>query len=318
MMTENSTISISFIIPVLNGGKYIGRCLDRVLAEKSPADEIIVVDNGSTDDTITVIRSYDGVRLLQYTELTIAASRNRGASASKKNTIAFIDADCVVGGYWRRNVVAVLRDDSIAATGSRCAVPETGTWLENAWYSQKLKTSQPVNYINSGNLIVRRQAFNVVGGFNESLVSDEDCDLGLRLNSADLLVLEAPQIRTVHLGNPKTLTAFFKQQLWRATSSLASQTWRRVDKPTLMAGMFLVSLILAAVAIPLSLIGGIGYLWLSALLPVVLLVTSLYRVVQYRRPRYLLELHVLFFVFFLARSVVLVRTMLSTSRSRAT
>ncbi|HOM77360.1 MAG TPA: glycosyltransferase [Anaerohalosphaeraceae bacterium] len=88
------TIQISAVIPAYNAQKYIARAIESILRQSRPADEIIVVDDGSTDDTAAVVRSYgDKVRLISQSNGGASAARNAGIRAAKGNWIAFLDAD---------------------------------------------------------------------------------------------------------------------------------------------------------------------------------------------------------------------------------
>jgi len=75
----NKIVFVTFIIPVLNGEKYIRHCLDSILTESSDQDEIIVVDNGSTDTTASIVMDYGNIKLRIFPDVTVSALRNRGA-----------------------------------------------------------------------------------------------------------------------------------------------------------------------------------------------------------------------------------------------
>lgn len=310
MPNKFQDISISFIIPVLNCEKYISQCLEHINREKHHKDEVIVVDNGSVDDTTAMVKEFGDVKILHFPQVTIAAVRNRGASASSAELLAFIDGDVLICNNWRRNVLSVMSDFEIAATGSLCDIPESALWIEKAWYSQRSSEIQRVNYINSGNLIVRRESFESISGFDETLITDEDCDLGLRLNRENMIVLSAPQIRAIHMGNPKTLGHFYGKQKWRATSSLKTQTWDRPDKPTIMTILFMIGLLLTICSPILVTLVGVSLWWLVPITPLVLLVTVLFRIVQYKNPRYFFQLCVLYAIFYSARAVIIIDALL--------
>ncbi|MBE0534885.1 MAG: glycosyltransferase family 2 protein [Phycisphaerae bacterium] len=85
---------ISVVIPAYNAGRYIGRALDSVLAQTRPADEIIVVDDGSTDNTAEVVAPYgEAVRFIQQENAGASVARNTGITAATCEWIAFLDAD---------------------------------------------------------------------------------------------------------------------------------------------------------------------------------------------------------------------------------
>src|SRR5690349_5705706 len=87
--------TISVVIITYNYGRFIAGALDSVLAQTRPADEIIVVDDGSTDDTAARVAAYAdrGVRYLYQPNAGMSAARNRGIRASRGDLIAFLDSD---------------------------------------------------------------------------------------------------------------------------------------------------------------------------------------------------------------------------------
>jgi glycosyltransferase involved in cell wall biosynthesis len=300
-------MSFSFIIPVLNGEKYIKDCLDHIMREKRPQDEIIMVDNGSTDSSVEIAKSYLGVQLQKHPGLTIAALRNRGAAAAKGEALAFIDVDCIVCKGWREAAEARLESNSVQATGAKYDIPENAVWIEKAWYSQRVEAQGPINYLNSGNLVIKADIFHAINGFNENLETDEDYDLGRRLKKAGYLMIEDPRVRTIHLGNPKTLRAFLNKETWHATSMLSSLKRKEIDKVTIMTALFI--LMSSAALIGLLFIRNIsvGLIFATAAILFVPVVTSMYRVVTYRCYRYLLHLVILYSVYYIVRSWVMIK-----------
>lgn len=88
------TLTVSVIIPAYNSGEYIGRALDSVFAQSCPADEIIVVDDGSTDDTGEVVGKFgDKVKYIRQENAGASAARNTGITQASSEWIAFLDAD---------------------------------------------------------------------------------------------------------------------------------------------------------------------------------------------------------------------------------
>jgi len=86
--------SISVVIPAYNCQAYIRRAIDSVLGQSRPADEIIVVDDGSTDGTAEAVRTYGAkVILIQQENAGVSAARNAGIRAASGDWIAFLDAD---------------------------------------------------------------------------------------------------------------------------------------------------------------------------------------------------------------------------------
>jgi glycosyltransferase involved in cell wall biosynthesis len=108
---------VSVVIPVYNGADTIEELLLSLLAQNYPGDryEIIVVDNGSRDNTCEIVGKYLVTLLKEWEKRGAAAARNKGIREAQGDIIAFIDADCVADRNWLRIVVADHQDSSIGA-----------------------------------------------------------------------------------------------------------------------------------------------------------------------------------------------------------
>jgi Glycosyltransferases, probably involved in cell wall biogenesis len=98
-MDEN--IFVSFIIPTYNSGNYIGRCLEAIKTIDHPQDrfEIVIVDNGSSDDTLEIARRFTDKIVINTTSL-VSKLRNLGAAQAIGDLLIFIDSDCVIHRNW--------------------------------------------------------------------------------------------------------------------------------------------------------------------------------------------------------------------------
>jgi glycosyltransferase involved in cell wall biosynthesis len=300
---------ISFIIPMKNAGKYISRCLEAILAEMESGDEIIVVDNGSTDDSVSIAGRIKDVTMLHCPEHTIGYLRNYGASRSQGDILAFIDADCIISPGWRAKVINNLKSEGIAGVGARYEIPEDAVWIEKAWFSQKITKASPARYINSGNLAIKKDVFSHVGGFDEKLITGEDAELGWRLNGKGFVLIEDPEVECIHLGNPKTLKDFYRKQKWHALGMMGTFKHSFWDKPLLMTIAFIVSMSAFFVMLPWLLKKGRCLSGMFVFCGWVPCITAGYRAYQYRNIRYFLHLVVLYFVYFIARSRALIEIM---------
>jgi glycosyltransferase involved in cell wall biosynthesis len=302
--------TVSFVVPLYNEAETIGRCLQTILAEAEADDEVIVVDNGSTDASLRIAGAFDRVRVVSLPGQSIAAVRNYGARLASGAILGFIDADCLLVPGWRRQVVAALGEGEYAAVGSKCAVPENAAWIERAWYSQRPGARKVVRYINSGNLAVRRTVFNGVRGFDESLITGEDAELGWRLTGRGYRLLEDPAAAAVHLGNPKTLLDFYRKERWRGLGMFGTFRISRLDKPLIMTFLFLLSLSVSSLA-------SLLFLWhgrfATALLLLLVsaawapLLTALFRGWQFGNIRKLPALAFLYLFYYAARSQALLQ-----------
>src|SRR5580704_10876157 len=112
---------VSVVIPAYNCGPYIAEALDSVLGQSLAPDEIVVVDDGSTDDTPERVAAYVGrVRYVRQANERVAAARNRGIAETSGELIAFLDSDDVWHPAKLERQVAILRErPEIGAIGTR-------------------------------------------------------------------------------------------------------------------------------------------------------------------------------------------------------
>jgi glycosyltransferase involved in cell wall biosynthesis len=182
--------TISVIIPAYNCARWLPESLDSVLAQTCPAAEVIVVDDGSTDDTPAVLARYaDRVRLVPGTHGGYAAARNLGLAAAQGDWVAFHDADDIALPdrlAWQLGWVEARREsDGVFANGTRL---DTGAALVPAELARR-EAAAPLSpadvfagfpvYFQAA--LVRRAAFAAVGPFDESLRIHADMDYGYRL-----------------------------------------------------------------------------------------------------------------------------------------
>lgn len=302
-------IQISFIVPLYNEEKTIASCLDSIIAELQENDEIIIVDNGSSDKSANIARAYKSVLLLERPGVTVAAVRNFGAKVAKGNVLAFIDADCILCRDWRMQLLKTLEVQSVAATGSKYCLPVSACWIEKVWYSQRNNSAGKAKYINSGNLAIRKDIFFRVGGFDEALVTGEDSELCWRLSHMGNIVFENPEIKAIHLGNPKNLWRFYKQQRWHSLGMFGTFKISCFDKPVMMTIAFVFCLLCSL----LITFNNTEVFYLNSQVLALILIlsipvmTTMYRCCQYRNFLYFPQLVLLYMVYFVARVDALLR-----------
>jgi glycosyltransferase involved in cell wall biosynthesis len=180
---------ISIIIPAFNSAKYISDALDSVFNQKYPSYEVIVVDDGSTDNTGVLLQSYeDRILYLYQPNAGPSAARNHGLRHARGEYICFLDGDDFFLPDKLSGQAAVLESDlSIGAVHSGWKLVDVDglpTIDVSPWVSLPvldLDTWLQWNPINLGAIVFRKAWIDKAGGFKEDLRQAEDFDIILRL-----------------------------------------------------------------------------------------------------------------------------------------
>jgi hypothetical protein len=116
----------------------------------------------------------------------------------------------------------VLQDPSVGAAGASYVPPPDGTWVQRLYGVLRGKTvgRHDTRWLASGNLVVRRTVFQQIGGFDRTLEACEDVDLCQRLRKRGWRLVADERMTSVHLGDPKSLTAVFKGERWRGRDNI--------------------------------------------------------------------------------------------------
>src|SRR4051812_4168784 len=115
-----TSFSVSIVIPAWNQWEFTRACLDTLLPTIGVRDEIIIVDNGSTDATGKGLKSYPRISTITNEENRgFAAACNQGAAAAKNDIVVFLNNDTLLPSRWLDGLVAPFADPTVAATGPR-------------------------------------------------------------------------------------------------------------------------------------------------------------------------------------------------------
>lgn len=179
------------VIPTKNRGGLIARAIESALHQTLPVDEVVVVDDGSTDDTLAIVgdlsRADRRVRLIQLERSGGAAkARNIGVAETKADWICFLDSD----DAWSLDKHAAQRE----AISSRPDAVASFTGLRYAYSEHSFDVPAPSEVsalaLRGGNVVgstssamIRRATFDAVGGFDQDLPSCQDWDLWMKLRA---------------------------------------------------------------------------------------------------------------------------------------
>ena len=184
---------ISIIIPTLNRIKYLPRALDSALNQTYKASEIIVVDNGSSDGTLELLKEkYPLIRLLEEKKIGVSAARNKGIISSKSDWVAFLDSD----DAWDKKKLEVQKNALLSNSTNYKLVHTEEVWFKNNVRTNQMKKHQkfggyifekclPLCCISPSSVLIEKNIFNQVGFFDEDLPVCEDYDLWLKICSKE-------------------------------------------------------------------------------------------------------------------------------------
>lgn len=204
--------TFSVIIPTYNRKDYLRACLESVAQQRLQPNEVIVVDDGSTDGTQQMLEMMENVTLIQKANAGPGAARNRGAGAASGDYLAFLDSDDI-WFPWSLQVMAELiavhenpsllfaRFEDFSGTTPSGIVesPAVGEAFSDYFASAKRGL-----FAGAGMMVIKRDIFDRAGGFDEARMNAEDHDLAMRLGTAPGFVqVIAPTIigHRIHDGN---------------------------------------------------------------------------------------------------------------------
>jgi cellulose synthase/poly-beta-1,6-N-acetylglucosamine synthase-like glycosyltransferase len=218
-------VSISVIVPAYNVDTTIGACLDALRHQTAPREEyeIIVVDDGSTDQTRRIAESR-GVKILTQPNRGAAAARNLGAQNACGDLLLFIDADSVPDARWIEAMVAPFADASIAGASGEKKTRQTNlvarfTQFEYEFKYDRMVAHGSIDFIDSSTAGYRRDVFLSSGGFDTTLMEAEDTELSYRLAERGhkmVLVRDAIVYHTHPESLPEFLRRKYRYAIWRA------------------------------------------------------------------------------------------------------
>jgi len=185
--------SISVVIPNYNNGRFVGQAIDSVLSQTLPPHEVIVVDDGSSDDSASILATYgDRIRVICQQNQGVAVARNNGAALATGDLLAFLDSDDVwLPAKLERQAVRLAREPALGfLTCGYEEIDPSGTVLSSqcegldGWVASDILLFKPISAPGS-TLLIPRKIFESVGGFDPDrrLAPSEDFDLCYRVAS---------------------------------------------------------------------------------------------------------------------------------------
>ena len=209
---------VSVIVCSYNGGRTLAACLDSLSKLNYPDYEVILVDDGSTDDTAYIAAQFPQVRYIHQSNHGLSHARNTGAATARGEVLAYTDSDCMADVDWLYYLIGTLVSGDYAGVGGPNVTPPAQNWVQACVAaapggpSHVLLTDTVAEHIPGCNMAFYRWAFESVGGFDaEYHKAGDDVDFCWRIQQAAWVIAFSPPAIVWHYRR-FTLRAFLKQQ----------------------------------------------------------------------------------------------------------
>ena len=234
-------VGVTIVTPMFNSSGYIGQVISSI--KRQGCDDIsiefILIDNGSEDDSVEIAEKL-GVKVISMPKATIAQMRNYGASISSAHILMFVDSDCVLPSGWVQRAVKLLSEvENAGAIGGGYGLGDNPTWVEKEWVARRSNRGGDVSFLSAGALVLYRDLFLQIGGFDERLVTGEDWDLSQKIISSGHRVVLVPELEVKHLGNVRTLRDMFRKERWYGLGMIDNLKHSLMSKPLIATVVFI-------------------------------------------------------------------------------
>lgn len=207
------------IIPTYNGGKRIAACLQALCADAAGADvEVLVVDDGSTDDTVAVAGSFPQVRVLSQPNAGPAAARNHGALQATGGILLFTDDDCVPLRGWLAAMLAPFEDPRVVGAKGVYQTQQrqfTARFVQIEYEDKyRIMAAVPaIDFVDTYSAAFRRERFLEMGGYDRSfpVACAEDIELSYRMSARGWHMTFVPDAVVCH-SHPDSLAKYLRKK----------------------------------------------------------------------------------------------------------
>ena len=210
---NNEKIDISVVIPTYNRSKFLNRSIKSVLNQTLQPEEIIVVDNGSTDDTCDMIsKNFSNICYIYHDKKGVSAARNEGIKISKSNWVSFLDSD----DEWMKDKL-LLQKEYILKNPNVKFLHTNEIWFKNGKHLNQKKIHKKYGgyifenclklcCISPSSTLIKKKLFDKIGYFDENFEVCEDYELWLRASSKIKIHFLEDKLTIKHGGHDEQLS----------------------------------------------------------------------------------------------------------------
>ncbi len=249
---------VSVVVASYNGGRTLPACLNSLTHVNYPNYEIILVDDGSTDDTARIAAQFPTVRTIHQKNMGLSAARNAGVAVATGDIIAFTDSDCRADEDWLYYLVSDLLKTDACAIGGHNFPPPEDNWIAGAVAvapggpAHVMLDDRNAEHIPGCNMAFWKWALDEIAGFDPIYhAAGDDVDVCWRLLQRDYRIAFSHSGFVWHYRR-NTITAYLRQQRGYGVAeallrhkhpeyfnSLGGLRWRgRIYNPSRTAGFF--------------------------------------------------------------------------------
>jgi len=256
------SLKITLISTVRDAGReHIAEFLASVRAQTRAPDEVIIVDGGSTDGTLTVLREAgDLITLIESPDANIPMGRRIAIQAATHDVIAVSDADCVLTPGWLELLAGAMESGADVAMGAYAPIGRTSfeVWSAATHVPLPSELDEATFMPSSRSVAFRRETYEAAGGYPDWLDVGEDMYLDIRLRQQGAVMKLVPDAVTLWRVRP-TMAATWKQYANYARGDALAGMWPKRHALRFVIYAALPILLLSRVGRLLVLVGGVAY-----------------------------------------------------------
>lgn len=215
--TENREL-VSVIVCTYNGGATLRACLESLQKLRYPNHEVLVIDDGSTQDIASIVKPFAEVRYLRQEHAGLSVARNRGMREARGSILAYTDDDCIVDEDWLTYIAAGFDEVKWVACGGPNIPPAPRNSVEAVVAAAPgapahvMLNDNEAEHLPGCNLAIRKSALEAIGGFREHYrTAGDDVDVCWRLRETGGHLRFMPGAMVWH-HRRRTFKAYFGQQ----------------------------------------------------------------------------------------------------------